>query len=182
MGDKRPVGEVEYNPLGDVSALIGKVVSHPGSNAAQNFRVKEEPSLLKPIQTKKPENIVSLEEVPKKKEIKNEPTGERVSETSTESSEEFVTFKFKVPKSDYQQAKKLAARLEEELGGRIDLSNLGRGWITRFITAENEILDAARNQSKLRTPNSRNRLEVAEIDNAMTVIQSIAFRRAAPLK
>jgi len=96
--------------------------------------------------------------------------------------EDLVTFKFKVSRSDYKQAKDILAELERELGARIDLSNLGRGWITRLITAEKEIIDAARQQEKLKTPNSRNPLEVAEVDHAMTVIQSVAFRRATPVR
>jgi hypothetical protein len=96
--------------------------------------------------------------------------------------EEFLTFKFKVPRSDYLQAKRILALLEEELGARIDLANLGRGWLTRLITAEKEILEAAKHQERLKTPNPRNPLEVAEVDHAMTVIQSVAFRRAAAVK
>jgi hypothetical protein len=96
--------------------------------------------------------------------------------------EEFLTFKFKVPRSDYMHAKRILSLLEEELGARIDLTNLGRGWLTRFITAEKEILEAARHQERLKTPNPRNPLEVAEVDHAMTVIQSVAFRRAAAVK
>ncbi len=52
--------------------------------------------------------------------------------------EEYVICKFKVPKSDYQRVKRLLAALEEELDARIDLSNIGRGWITRLITADKE--------------------------------------------
>ena len=96
--------------------------------------------------------------------------------------EEFVTCKFKVPRSDYIQAKKIVSLLEEELHARIDLSNLGRGWLTRLITAEKEVIDAARQQEKLKTPNPRNPLEVAEVDHAMTVLQSVAFRRAAAIR
>jgi hypothetical protein len=98
------------------------------------------------------------------------------------SQEEFVTFKFKVPRSDYIQAKKIVSILENELHARIDLSNLGRGWLTRLITAEKEVIDAARQQEKLKTPNPRNPLEVAEIDHAMTVVQAVAFRRATVVR
>lgn len=96
--------------------------------------------------------------------------------------EEFAIFKFKVPRSDYLQAKKIVSQLEDERHARIDLSNLGRGWLTRLITAEKEVIDAARQEEKLKTPNPRNPLEVAEVDHAMTVIQSVAFRRAGVVR
>jgi hypothetical protein len=78
--------------------------------------------------------------------------------------------------------KRLLAALEEELDARIDLSNIGRGWITRLITAEKEVLEAARGREKLKTPNPRDPLEVAEVDHAMAIIQSSAFRRAKVLQ
>jgi hypothetical protein len=97
-------------------------------------------------------------------------------------SAEFVICKFKVPKSEYVNVRRILHELQDELGARIDLANLGRGWLTRLITAEKELLDAARQQEKLKTPNPRNPLELADIDHAMALIQSIAFRRADPIK
>ena len=96
--------------------------------------------------------------------------------------DDMVEISFEVSRSDYTQAKRIVSMLEDELHARIDLSNLGRGWLTRLITAEKEVIDAARQQDKLKTPNPRNPLEVAEVDHAMTVVQSVAFRRATILR
>jgi hypothetical protein len=103
-------------------------------------------------------------------------------EPSLPEREEYVICKFKVPKSDYQRVKRLLAALEEELDARIDLSNIGRGWITRLITADKELLEAARGHEKLKTPNPRDPLEVAEVDHAMATIQASAFRKAKVLQ
>jgi hypothetical protein len=168
MGERRPIGEREFSPLDDSASLIGSVMA--GGTVED---IEDKPK--------------SLESPPKIRKIKA-PEATRLEEPQRlrpregEGKEEFVTLKFKVPRSDYAQAKRIVSHLEQELGARIDLSNLGRGWITRLITAEKEIIDAARNQERLKTPNSRNALEVAEIDHAMTIIQSVAFRRAETLR
>jgi hypothetical protein len=110
-------------------------------------------------------------------------TCEEPADTPSEPEREaFVICKFKVSKSDYQRVKRLLATLEEMLDARIDLSNIGRGWITRLITAEKEVIDAARGHEKLKTPNPRDPLEVAEIDHAMAIIQSVAFRKTQVLQ
>ena len=80
--------------------------------------------------------------------------------------EDSVVFKFNVPRSDYVAAKRIVSMLENELNARIDLSNLGRGWLTRLMTLEKELLEAAKHP-KLRTPNSRYPLQVAEVDHSM---------------
>ena len=72
--------------------------------------------------------------------------------------------------------------LENELNARIDLSNLGQGWLIRLITSEKELLEAAKHQQKLLTPNSRDPLQLAEFDHSMAVVQLVAFRRADPVK
>jgi hypothetical protein len=173
MGDRRPTGEKEYSPLDDTIDLISQVLSSASATEkpTQKVAVRNFETLAMGQ-----EKVVSIKPKPSSSPI----TGDAV--TALKEQEEFVTFKFKVPKSDYIQAKKLATQLEEELGARVDLSNLGRGWLTRLITAEKEILDAARHEEKLKTPNPRNPLEVAEVDHCMTVVQSIAFRRATPIR
>ncbi len=177
MGDRRPIGEREYSPLDDSLNLITSVLN----NSASSLDVPvQKPRLTPRIATTKPEKVVSMVKQP---ELQPGSEGEGVApELELRHNEEFVTFKFKVPRSDYAQAKRIVSMLEDELHARIDLSNLGRGWLTRLITAEKEIIDAARQQEKLKTPNPRNPLEVAEVDHAMTVVQSVAFRRATALK
>ena len=176
MGDRRPAGEREYSPLDDSVDLISSVINN--TSATEPIARKPQPVVIAP--TIRKEKVVPVVRKP-------EPIFEKGGESAALHSEarrneEFVTCKFKVPRSDYIQAKKIASLLEDELHARIDLSNLGRGWLTRLITAEKEILDAARQQEKLKTPNPRNPLEVAEVDHAMTVVQSIAFRRAGVVK
>ncbi len=196
MGERRPPGEKEFSPLDDTLGLISSVLSGGGENTAQKIELpsapvpapiipSEEKRPLEPerLSAPEPKRVATVKQLPAKLEglkVRDpEPEQERAVE---DDKEEFVTLKFKVARSDYAQAKKILAALEEELRARIDISNLGRGWITRLITAEKEILDAARNQEKLKTPNSRNPLEVAEVDHAMTIIQSVAFRRAEPVR
>jgi hypothetical protein len=176
MGDRRPAGEKEYSPLDDSSDLIRRVLSVTAA--------AEEPML--PAASVKEEKVVHMAIAEKSPLSKPPPPRKELEQRAPEARpaqrDEFLTFKFKVPRSDYAHAKRILSLLEEELGARIDLANLGRGWLTRFITAEKEILEAARHQERLKTPNPRNPLEVAEVDHAMTVIQSVAFRRAATVK
>ena len=167
MGERRPTGEKEFNPLDDSINLISSVLGGEGTQAKAVQR-----ELGQPVEVTKLTPMRANSSSKKEEEFRE----------STTSKEEFVTVKFKVPRSEYAQAKKILSLLEEELQARLDLSNLGRGWITRFITAEKELLDVAKNQEKLKTPNSRNPLEVAEIDHAMAVLQSVAFRRAQPVR
>lgn len=173
MADRRPVGEKEFNPLDDTLDLIGQVVS--GKVAMKPKEEANPPQLAKRAPAL--HNVVELEK-PKIRERR----GGKPEETPTSMErEEFVICKFKVPKSDYQRVKRILTALEEELNARIDFANIGRGWITRLVTAETEILDAAKAHERLKTPNPRNPLEVAEIDHAMAVIQSVGFRRASRL-
>ena len=65
---------------------------------------------------------------------------------------------------------------------KLNFSHLFRGWITRVITAEKELLDAARNHPSAKTPNTRNKVEVADMDYALAQIQATAFRRAKAIK
>ena len=167
MGERRPLGEKEYSPLEDSLELINKVLTNNVSEAEPRASVRL-------VEAKEPVSAKErVEEERPKREVPRQ-----INRVQQGQQEELVTFKFKLSKSDYKQAKNIVAALERELDARIDLSNLGRGWITRLITAEKEIIDAARQQEKLKTPNSRNPLEVAEIDHALTVVQSVAFRRA----
>ena len=170
MGDRRPAGEVEFNPLGDAADLISQVTAREVSRAD----VVEERLPQKDIVAPPPKEIVKF----KAQEKAIEPSDEKKKGIEEDPLKDFVICKFKVPRSDYVAAKKIVAQLEEELNARIDLSNLGRGWLTRLITAEKEVIEAARHQEKLKTPNSRNPLEVAEVDHVMSVVQSVAFRRA----
>ena len=163
MGERRPDGEKEYNPLDDSLDLIGKVMMNQTSEFDTDSSKKELSEDRTEHHTKK---------------IKFT----RLNNSLRSQREEFVVFKFKVSRSDYQQAKKIVDALGKELDARIDLSNLARGWVTRLITAEKELIDAAQKQEKLKTPNLRNPLEVAEIDYAMTVVQSVAFGRATPIR
>lgn len=167
MGDRRPTGEKEFNPLDDSTGLIGQVLKRQHNEKAPQLPT-DEGSKGAVSKTEKTSVSKTLE--------KSQRSGKDVNQ------EDFVIFKFKVPRSDYAEAKRIVALLENQLRARIDLSNLGRGWITRLITAEQEILDAARNHEELRTPNSRDRLEIAEVDHAMCVIQSVAFRRSTPIR
>lgn len=167
MGDKRPVGEQEYNPLNDSLDLISRVVI--------GVPEEEAPTLQKQVQP------VHLHPATNPKKTAKKPVREKVEKQRSQPvvvREEQVVFKFHVSKSDYVQVKRILNQLQEKLEARIDLANLGRGWLTRLITAEKEILDAAQHHEKLKTPNPRNPLELAEVDHAMSVIQSMAFRRA----
>lgn len=174
MGDRRPAGEPEFNPLGDAADLISQVTTRENSRAD----VVEERPPQKPATSRSQKKVVNF----KTPEAANEPTDEKKKAVEEDPLKDFVICKFKVPRSDYVAAKKIVAQLEEELNARIDLSNLGRGWLTRLITAEKEVIEAARHQEKLKTPNSRNPLEVAEVDHVMSVVQSVAFRRAEPVR
>jgi hypothetical protein len=174
MGDRRPAGEKEFNPLDDALDLIGRVIGGQEVDAPQQ-QMHPLPSVQ---HTVVPTTVVDLER-PKGLE---HPRRLAEEEPSLPEREEYVICKFKVPKSDYQRVKRLLAALEEELDARIDLSNIGRGWITRLITAEKEILEAARGREKLKTPNPRDPLEVAEVDHAMAIIQSSAFRKSKVLQ
>ncbi len=174
MGDRRPAGEKEFNPLGDAADLISQVTIREKSHT----EVIEEPAPQKNTEAPTSQKVVKL----KAQETPKEPTAKKKKQIEEDPLKDFVICKFKVPRSDYVAAKKIVAQLEEELNARIDLSNLGRGWLTRLITAEKEVIEAARHQEKLKTPNSRNPLEVAEVDHVMSVVQSVAFRRAEPVR
>lgn len=174
MGDRRPAGEREFSPLEDARDLIGRVLEGPGSLASPtetpSTHTASHAAVLPPGGGRaQPQWRVNGREEPEA----TPPPPER---------EAFVICKFKVPKADYQRVKRLLATLEETLDARIDLSNIGRGWITRLITAEKELLEAARGHDKLKTPNPRDPLEVAEVDHAMAIIQSSAFRKAQVLQ
>ncbi len=173
MGSRRPEGEREFNPLDDSANLISQVLA--GNSNNQPLQKKEVPQVFQEKFTQPKQNIV---EIKKTTPIEEAPK----SEMEKSQKEDSVVFKFNVPRSDYVAAKKIVSMLETELNARIDLSNLGRGWLTRLITSEKEILDAAKHQQKLRTPNSRDPLQVAEVDHSMAVVQSVAFRRADPVK
>ena len=174
MGDRRPTGEKEFSPLDDARDLIGRVMEGQGTDALQ-----QKAHALQSVQrTVVPANVVDLE---RSKGLEH-PRRMAQEEPSEREREEYVICKFKVPKSDYQRVKRILAALEEELDARIDLSNIGRGWITRLITADKELLEAARGHEKLKTPNPRDPLEVAEVDHAMATIQSSAFRKAKVLQ
>jgi hypothetical protein len=175
MGERRPTGEKEYSPLDDSMDLIGRVLSDTVDEPITPAAVKQQ----KILQISRAEKPLLFQSTPQQEEPKH---GAPIPEVRLAEKEEFLTFKFKVPRPDYLHAKRILSALEEELGARIDLANLGRGWLTRLITAEKEILEAAKHQERLKTPNPRNPLEVAEVDHAMTVIQSVAFRRAAAVK
>jgi hypothetical protein len=174
MADRRPAGEREFNPLDDALDLIGRVVGGQGAAAPP----QETHPLGAAQRSAELTNVGDLERLQGL-----EPRRRSAAEAlSAPEREEFVICKFKVPKSDYQRVKRILAALEEELDARIDLSNIGRGWITRLITAEKEILEAARGREKLKTPNPRDPLEVAEVDHAMAIIQSSAFRKSKVLQ
>jgi hypothetical protein len=174
MADRRPAGEREFNPLDDALDLIGRVMEGHGTAAPQQA-TPPSPSVQRrgePSQVGDRERLNGF----------TQRSRDAPEESTPPEREEYVICKFKVPKSDYLRVKRLLAALEEELDARIDLSNIGRGWITRLITAEKELLDAARGREKLKTPNPRDPLEVAEVDHAMAIIQSSAFRRAQVLQ
>jgi hypothetical protein len=172
MADRRPAGEREYNPLDDSRDLISRVVTSKGAAAYDQPvpAAKENPP--RPI-----EKVVEL-----KKPVEVAPKVKEADQPRESIKEEYVIMKFNVPRSDFAAAKRIVSMLEGELHGRVELSNLGRGWLTRLITAEKEILEAAKHQQKLKSPNTRDPLQVSEVDHAMAVIQSVAFRRSEPVK
>jgi len=169
MGDKRPKGEKEYNPLDDAVGLIGSVLS--GSRVATSTEPLAQPS--KKAKTKKEDIVIKKVDSTKKNQPK-----EQIRDIKLTNKEEMKVCKFKIPKSEYNEIKKLLMELSELVDARIDFSNLGRGWVTRLITAQKELLDATINHEKLKTANSRDALSIADIDHAMATIQSVAFRRA----
>ena len=168
MGERRPKGEKEYNPLDDAAGLIGDVLSGVVTEPEAKPKIHMAP--------KAEEKIVSLK---KKESIQQpeKPSAEKVPKTK----EEMVICKFSVPKAEHKEIKKMLAEVGDILGARVDVSHLGRGWITRILTAQKELIDAALNQEPLKTPNSRDPLSIAEVDHAMATIQSVAFRRAKPI-
>jgi hypothetical protein len=172
MADRRPAGEREYNPLEDSMDLISRVVSGKGAAPLerQTPQIKEEA----------PHAFEKVVELKKTANITHKPA--EAEQTKDAIREEYVILKFNVPRSDFVAAKRIVSMLENELHGRIELSNLGRGWLTRLITAEKEILEAAKHQQKLKSPNTRDPLQVAEVDHALAVIQSVAFKRAESVK
>ena len=173
MADRRPSGEREYNPLDDSQDLISRVMSGKGSQVHEQRALAQQEEISKPV-----EKIVELRKTsPKLLETKEEQPN-----STAFSKEETVVFKFSVPRSDFNAARRIVGMLESELNARVDLSNLGRGWLTRLVTAEKEIIEAAKHQQKLKTPNSRDPLQIAEVDHTLAVIQSVAFRRADPVK
>ena len=173
MGSRRPEGEREFNPLDDSADLISQVVS--GNSNNQPLQKREVPQAFQERVAQPKQKIIEI----KKTDIIEDASKSEIEKSQKEDS---VVFKFNVPRSDYVAAKRIVTMLENELNARIDLSNLGRGWLTRLITAEKELLEAAKHQQKLRTPNSRDPLQVAEVDHSMAVVQSVAFRRSAPVK
>ena len=177
MADRRPVGEKEFNPLDESMGLISQVISGQGARAQSAL-----PESLKAKQETPLRNVERVVELKKAPAPVVQPVAVSPDPQEGVQREEFVVCKFSVPRADYMAAKKIVAALEGELGSRIDLSNLGRGWLTRLVTAEKEIFEAAKHQQKLRTPNSRDPLQVAEVDHAMAVVQSVAFRRAEPIR
>jgi len=173
MADRRPSGEREYNPLDDSRDLISRVISGKGSQVHEQRALAQKEEISRPV-----EKIVELRKTsPKLLETKEEQPHSTVF-----SKEETVVFIFSVPRSDFNAARRIVGMLEGELNARVDLSNLGRGWLTRLVTAEKEIIEAAKHQQKLKTPNSRDPLQIAEVDHTLAVIQSVAFRRADPVK
>jgi hypothetical protein len=176
MADRRPAGEREYNPLDDSQDLISRVMTGKGAQIHEERAAAKKEELARSA-----EKVVEL-----RKPIQNlsDDKQEKVEQTQKSASlkEEAVVFKFSVPRSDFVAAKRIVGMLEGELNARVDLSNLGRGWLTRLITAEKEIMEAAKHQQKIKTPNSRDPLQIAEVDHALAVIQSVAFRRAEPVK
>lgn len=170
MADRRPRGEKEYNPLDDSLDLISRVVSGQGNQTAEQKPLIPKTEIMKPS-----ENIVALRRSP--------PDAiEGKLQKTVSLKEETVVFKFSVPRSDFVAAKRIVLMLEETLEARVDLSNLGRGWLTRLVTAEKEIMEAAKHQQKLKTPNPRDPLQITEVDHALAIIQSVAFRRAEPVR
>jgi len=162
MGEKN-TKRVDFDPFADTTDLIG-AVRDPEKVIASEGRKSVKEQAQKVIAIEKPiTKTISLGNQPKRQE-------------------QTAILKFKVPKSDYDAAKGIIRNLEIELESRVDLSNVGRAWLTRFITSEKELMDAAKNHHPLKTPNSRNEAEIAEVDHAMAEIQSIAFRRAKPIK
>jgi hypothetical protein len=107
MGDRRPAGEKEFNPLDDALDLIGRVMEGQGVDAPQH---KMHP-LPSGQRTVVPTSVVDLER-PKGLE---HPRRLAEEEPSLPEREEYVICKFKVPKSDYQRVKRLLAALEEEV-------------------------------------------------------------------
>jgi hypothetical protein len=173
MADRRPAGEREYNPLDESQDLISRVLSGKGTHAL------EQKTIIQKVETTLPnEKIIELK---KPTRDLSEPKEEQNQKTASVK-EEMVILKFSVPRSDFVAAKRIVGVIERELNARVDLSNLGRGWLTRLVTAEKEVMEAAKHQQKLKTPNSRDPLQIAEVDHALAVIQSVAFRRAEPVK
>lgn len=176
MADRRPAGEREYNPLDDSQDLISRVLTGKGTSTQETMPPMQQTVIQRPA-----ENIVEFRQPPQDALIDEKRHQEKAPQ-STSPKEENVVFKFSVPRSDFVAAKRIVGILENELNARVDLSNLGRGWLTRLITAEKEIIEAAKHQQKLKTPNSRDPLQIAEVDHALAVIQSVAYRRSDPIK
>lgn len=167
MGERRPAGEKEYSPLDDVSGLISGVLQ---GQPLPDVVEAPEPVIREEI---KSEKILPISRATNKKPVVKEIALRK---------EELMTLKFQLPRADYAQARKILSQIEDHLQAKVDFSNLARGWITRLVTAEKAVLEAAKHHGKIKTANTRNPLEVAEVDHAMTVIQSTAFRRAEPIR
>lgn len=178
MADRRPAGEKQYSPLDDSFDLISKVVSGRGDRIAD--QTGQKPGL--PV-TPNNTSMDRVVEIPRRTASRvDDMTLKPKNPAEAAKKEETVVFKFLLPRSEFIAVKRILRQLEDTLESKIDISNLGRGWVTRLLTAEKEILEAARHQQKLKTPNLRDPLRVAEVDYTLATVQSVAFRRAEPVR
>ena len=128
MAKKRSTREnqQEFDPFEDSRSLINQVLAGSAEDIAPRKNLEEENQVksIETIETK----VTSLNPISVDEDNKLE--------TKVKPKEEFAILKFKVPKNDLKQVKRILGMLEEEIGAKVDLANLGRGWITRLITAE----------------------------------------------
>ena len=158
MGEKINKKKKEYNPLDDAQNLIGDI-----------------------LETQSKPNVSIVKSSKKKEQVAQESKQKTRSLSIKPEREESVIFKFKVSKKDLYEIKRIVSAMELQTDSNIDLSSIGRGWITRFITSEKELVDSARVEGRLKTPNRRDALEMSEFEHAMARIQARAFRRAGEI-
>lgn len=162
MGEKIRKKKKEYNPLDDANGLIGDIL-------------KTQKSLQKKV-IEKPKQIIKPAQIKKKLEKRS---SSKVLEDSQR--EESTVFRFNISKKDLYEVRRIIAEMELQTNSKIDLSSVVRGWVTRFITSEKELIDSARIEGSLKTPNRRDALEMSEFEHAMARIQARAFRRAGEI-
>ena len=100
MGERRPLGEKEYSPLEDSLDLINKVLANSGSEAEPRAGVR--------LVEARDSGLVKDKDRGDEHGIKREASKPK-NRLRQGQQEELMTFKFRISRSDYKQAKNIVA-------------------------------------------------------------------------